>query len=59
VRLEETPHKSPHYAALHILNGHRAEDEDREGFADDIISVVPAWAKVGFKDPKPYMPRIG
>ena len=59
VRLGETRHKSPHYAELHILNGHRAEDEDHEGFADDGVSVIPASGKGGFKDPKLCIPNAG
>lgn len=33
----------------HILNGHKAKDEDEDGLADDIVSVIPASGKYGFK----------
>ena len=41
------------------MNGHRAEDEDREGFADDGVSGNPGVRKGGFKDPKLCIPNAG
>src|SRR6185369_14994008 len=44
---------------LHTLNGHRAEDEDHDGLADDVVSVLPASGKDGFKDPRLCIPNAG
>ncbi len=44
---------------LHIFNGHRAEDADHDGLADDIVSVIPASGQDGFQDPKLFIPNAG
>jgi cytochrome c peroxidase len=56
VQCNQAPFDGPE---LHILNGHSAEDEDHDGLADDIVSVIPASGKGGFKDPKLCIPNAG
>jgi len=56
VQCNQAPFDGPE---LHILNGHRAEDEDQDGLADDIVAVVPASGSAGFKDPRLCIPNAG
>ncbi|MGH7789401.1 MAG: cytochrome c peroxidase [Candidatus Binatia bacterium] len=56
VQCNQAPFDGPE---LHILNGHRAEDEDHDGLADDIVAVIPASGQGGFKDPKLCIPNAG
>ncbi len=56
VQCNQAPFDGPE---LHVLNGHRAEDEDNDGLADDIVSVIPASGRDGFEDPKLCIPNAG